>query len=114
MSYHSSALPIDVATMSRVMLFSPLASGAWGTSADAKTVMRFSLLIAGQRMLHLAQVPEQARHDAQRLFGDRQQNVFIGRVLRTAGIGVRHPHCRQLENIGKDVVGQRAAEVRQD
>jgi hypothetical protein len=40
MSYHSSALPIDVATMSRAMLFSPPAFAAPDISAEAETLMR--------------------------------------------------------------------------
>src|SRR5579872_7488195 len=66
-----------------------------------------------KRMLHLAQIPEQARHDAECLFRNRQQDVLVGRMLRTARIRMRHPHGRQLENVGKDVVGQRTAEIRQ-
>src|ERR1700761_7252841 len=109
MSYHSSALPIDVATISRVMLFSA-AFVASDNSAGAETLMAFPLQ-GSQRPRQFAEIPEQAGHDAERFFRDRQQNVFVGRVLRAAGIGVRHPHRRQLENIGKDIVGQRTAEV---
>src|SRR6202007_2900394 len=49
-------------------------------------------------MLHLAQIPEQAGHDAECLLRNRKQYVFVGRVLRTAGVGMGHPHGRQLEN----------------
>ena len=46
---------------------------------------------------HLAQIPEQARHDAERFFGDRQQDVLVGRMLGAAGIGMRHPDRRQAK-----------------
>jgi hypothetical protein len=51
-------------------------------------------IAALQRPLHLAQIPEQAGHQAQRLFRHRQKNVFIGRMLGAAGIGMRHPDRR--------------------
>src|ERR1700753_2999380 len=111
MSYHSSALPIEVATISRVMLFSALVCGVLDTSAGADTVMGYSS--PSERPLQLAHIPEQAGHDAERLLRHRQKNVLIGRVLRTARIGVRHPHGRQFEDIGEDIVRQRAAEIRQ-
>ena len=60
-----------------------------------------------------AQIPEQARHDAERLFGHRQQNVFVGRMLGAAGIGMRHPDRRQTQRLGEHIVRQRAAEIRQ-
>src|SRR6266849_7868374 len=102
MSYHSSAFPIEVATISLVMsfCFEP-ARDIPGNSTGADTVIPnpfpFSFspialaLPAGvlQGARHLAQIPEQARHDAERFFGDRQQNVFIGRVLGAARIGMR-------------------------
>jgi hypothetical protein len=46
---------------------------------------------------HLAEIPEQARHDGKCLLGHRQQNVLVGRVLRAAGIGMRHPDRRQAK-----------------
>src|SRR6516164_1854181 len=67
-----------------------------------------------RRTFQLTQIPEQAGHDTKRLFGDRQKNMFIGRVLGAAGIGVGDPHRRQTKDVGKDVIGQRAAEIRQD
>ena len=42
------------------------------------------------------------------------EQVLVGRVLRAAGVRVRHPHRGQPERLGEHVVGQRAAEVRQD
>src|ERR1700722_18338825 len=96
MSYHSSALPIDVATISLVMFFfTGSACDSAGTSTCAEMVMPNPSFGFRQRAWHLAQIPEQARHDAQRLLGDRQQNVLVGRVLGTTGIGVRHPHRGQ-------------------
>ena len=34
-----------------------------------------------QRAPHLAQIPEQARHDTERFLGDTEQNMFIRRML---------------------------------
>src|SRR5205085_293284 len=39
--------------------------------------------------------------------------MLVRRMLRAAGIRVRHPNRRQTERIGEHVIGQRAAEIRQ-
>src|SRR5258708_35605140 len=72
-----------------------------------------SVHTGSRRARHLAQIPEQARHDAEGLFGDGEKNVLIGRVLGTARIGMWHPDRRQAKSVGKHIVGQRAAEIRQ-
>ena len=110
MSYHSSAFPIEVATINLVMSFcSEPARDIPGNSAGADTVIPNPFhfpyrrsrspcprgVLQGAR--HLTQIPEQARHDAERFLGDRQQDVFIGGVLGAAGIGVWHPDRRQAK-----------------
>src|SRR6202165_5623835 len=125
MSYHSSAFPTEIATTSLVMFFfSAPAGDIRVNSAGAETVtagpfQNGNLWVAHprstlQRAFHLAQIPKPPRHDAERLFGDRQQNMLIGRMLGAARIGVRHPHRGQAERIGKYVVRQRAAEIWQN
>ncbi len=42
-----------------------------------------------------------------------RRQMLVGRVLRAAGIGMRHPDRAQSQHVGEDVVGQRTAEVRQ-
>src|SRR6185312_4034833 len=58
-------------------------------------VGRFFLPSAPARLL--AEIPEQPRHEAERLFGHREQDVLIGRMLRAAGIGMRNPDRRYAE-----------------
>ena len=70
--------------------------------------------LRARRSAAVAQVPEQAGHDAETLAHDRCQQVFVRRVLRAAGIGVRHPDRGQAEHIGEAVIGQRAAEIGKD
>src|SRR5882757_8079268 len=53
----------------------------------------------------LAEIPEQAGHDGERLLRHRQQDVFVGGVLRAARIGMRHPDRRQAEALGEHVIG---------
>ena len=43
----------------------------------------------------------------------RRQQVLVGRMLRAAGVAVRHPHRGQPQALREHVVGQRAAQVRQ-
>ena len=45
---------------------------------------------------------------------DRRQQMLVRRVLRTAGIGMRHPDRFQLQHVGENIVRQRAAEIGQD
>src|SRR5258708_9368364 len=125
MSNHSSAFPIETAAISLVMFFSSEpACEIPGNSTGADTVIpgpfpNSLVLVAiasAQKILqgvrHLAQIPEQTRHDAKRLLGDREQDVLVGRVLRAAGIGVWHPDRRQAKAVGNHIVGQRAAQRR--
>src|SRR5260370_41885308 len=99
MSNHSSAVPIETAAISLVMFFSSEpACEIPGNSTGADTVIpgpfpNSLVLVAiasAQKILqvlrHLAQVPEQTRHDADCLFGDRGQDALVGRSLRAAGI----------------------------
>src|SRR5436305_14890017 len=110
MSYHSSAFPIETATTSLVKPFSREDSGSV-TGADSAIS---NLLIARLEWTrHFAEIPKQAGHDAERFLGEVKQDVLVGRMLRTGGIGVRHPDRRQTERIGEHVIGQRAAEIRQ-
>src|SRR5262249_52931046 len=39
------------------------------------------------------------------------EQVLVGRVLRTSGVGVRDPDGAQAEHIGEAVVGQRSTEI---
>ena len=43
----------------------------------------------------------------------RRQQVLVGRVLGAGGVGMRHPDGRHAQNVGEDLVGQRAAEIGQ-
>src|SRR5271170_7113058 len=104
MSYHSSALPTETATMSLVKLFSRAASGSVAGAVSA-------ISNPFQRARHLTEIPVQAGHDAERFLGDVKQDVLVGRMLRAAGIGMRHPDRRQPERVGEHLVGQRAAEI---
>src|SRR5260221_5878466 len=102
MSNHSSAFPIETAAIGLVMFFSSgPACETPGNSTGADTVIpgpfpNSLVLVAiaspAQKILqgvrHLAQIPEQTRHDAECLFGDREQDMLVGRMLRAAGIGV--------------------------
>src|ERR1700688_5251657 len=101
MSNHSRALPSEVAITSLVT-FLPRDGATSGASACASAIFDVPFPVFAL-FLHLAQIPEQSRHDAERLFSDRQQNVLVGRVLRTAGIGVRHPDRRQAKPFRKHV-----------
>src|SRR6266567_4690763 len=114
MSYHSSAFPIETATTSPVKLFSRETSGSV-TGVDSAIANPFdrTLILCLQRTRHFTEIPEQARHDAERFLCEVKKNVLVGRMLRTAGIGVRHPDRRQSKRVGEHVVGQRTAEIRQ-
>ncbi len=50
----------------------------------------------------------------QPLARDRHRQMFVRRVLRAAGIGMRHPDRAQAQHVGEDVVRQRAAQIGQD
>ena len=53
-----------------------------------------------------AEVPVQAGHHGQAFAQQFRRQVLVGRVLRTARVGVRHPDRAQAEHVGEDVVGQ--------
>jgi hypothetical protein len=70
--------------------------GAWLFQApiESADILRASSHGSGalrKRSRQLAEIPEQARHDAKRLLRHGEQNVLVGRMLRAAGIGMRHP-----------------------
>src|SRR5258708_20390936 len=98
MSNHSSAFPIETAAISLVMFFSSEpACEIPGNSTGADTVIpgpfpNSLVLVAiasAQKILqgvrHLAQIPEQTRHDAEGLFGDREQDMLFRHRLRPPG-----------------------------
>src|SRR5436305_772600 len=102
MSYHSSAFPIETATTSLVKPFSREDSGSV-TGADSAIS---SLLIARLEWTrHFAEIPKQAGHDAERFLGEVKQDVLVGRMLRTAGKGVRQPDRLQSESCGSSADG---------
>src|SRR5688572_26044914 len=39
--------------------------------------------------------------------------MFVGRMLRAGGVGMRHPDGRHADDVGEHVIGQRAAEIGQ-
>ena len=62
----------------------------------------------------LAEIPEQACHDAEALAGDGRKQMFVGCMLRAARIGMRHPDCLQSQHLGKNIVRKRAAGIGQN
>src|SRR5690348_1653448 len=100
-SNHSSVLPMSAATGSRhrgVCVWRLLES-AIEAGPSACDCMLFSRRSALAGTLSIAQVPENASHDLKPLCRNRGQQMFIARVLVTAGMGVRNPDRRQLQHI---------------
>src|ERR1700730_5905144 len=56
--------------------------------------------------IRIADVPEQSRHDHQCFAGDGCEQVLIGSVLGTSGIGMRNPDRLEAKHLGKAVIGQ--------
>src|SRR5438270_12662454 len=114
MSNHSSAFPSEVATISLVTFFflSPVRRISGASACPASAISNpFHRPLEWTR--HFAEIPEQAGHDAECFLGEAKENVLVGRMLRTAGIGVRYPDRRERQRVGEHIVGQRAAEIRQ-
>ena len=57
--------------------------------------------------------PNRARPSCRARHAPAQRQVLVRRMLRAAGIGVRHPDRRQAEHLGEDIVRQRAARIGQ-
>src|SRR5690606_22386922 len=73
-------------------------------------------ILGARRPVHprFAEVPPKPGHEAKPLARERGEKMLVRRVLRAAAVGMRDPDRPEAEEIGVDVVRQRAAEIGKD